>query len=608
MDSTPRTEPGGVWHVDFEYEIHDDGSLRRPFLMAAHHHESGRTLVLWGEDLTSRSLPPFPVDDRTIVVCHNCEAEAACFEWLGWPRPRFVDTMIEFRLSPAYADLREEDAMRKRYGRLFKDDPRRQGVFSLNGMSRALGVIPHYADEEKHGLQTLAGTGGPFDGDQKRLLKDYCVSDALMTRRCLPHLIRQSIDWAAASLRADFALLNKKIEARGIPVWVAGLLDLLDHRADLRACVIREWDRYGLFQGGSFSNRAFVRFLGERGLPWPYHEASGQPDLRGETFREQARIHPVFAEIGRLRDTVAMFKGLRLRIDPDGRVRCELRPFAAKTSRSQPGNASCLFLLPKFMRKFVVPPPGWRIVQCDYSQQEVLVAAILSGDATLLQAYREGDCYVGLGKQLGMIPPDGTRERFPTERNRCKPLLLGLLYRMGAESLAARLKIPRHEATSLHRRLRRTFATYFEWSEAIVATTRAGNPLVTPLGWRLHPRPLADSSRTRTNFLVQSASADVLRASCLLAEARGLELIMTVHDSLIIQGPEMSLPDHARALVEVMKEAAVLVLGDAGSLMRVDRDIVLPGQSLPLDPSDENRFSEVQKWLSEIRRSTPAIG
>jgi hypothetical protein len=599
--------PGAVWHVDFEFSTHEDGSLHRPFLMAAHCHTTGRTLVLWGADLTGRDAPPFAVGPHTYIVAHYCRAEAACFRWLGWPQPNFVDTALEYRLSPAYADQREALAIRKQSGHSSRNDRDHLLGLKLNEMARGLGVPPLYDDAEKEALQRLAATGGPFNPDQQRRLIDYCIADTLMTRRCLPSLIARPGDWAAAAIRADFALVCERIRVRGVPVQVNDLQDLIDHRTELRERVIQEWDRFHLFCDGSFSNRAFVALLARQGWAWPYHEDSGQPDLRRETFREQSRISPVFAEIGQLRETVAMFKSMALKIDQDGRLRTDLRPFASKTGRSQPGGSSCLFLLPKFMRKFVAPPPGLAIVQGDYGQQEVLIAASLSGDDALLRAYREEDCYVGLGKQLGLIPPEGTRETHPAERNRCKPLLLGLLYRMSAEGLTARLKVSSPEGRILHQRLHRTFATYFAWSEGIVTTTRAGHPLTTPLGWTLHPRYHADSSRTRVNFLIQAGASDILRAACLLAEERGLELIMTVHDSLILQGSEMTIEETKQILSDVMREAATLVLGDVGKVMRVDLEITPSEQSPRLDSVHESKYRDVQRWLQEVKQSTPLV-
>jgi hypothetical protein len=399
-------------------------------------------------------------------------------------------------------------------------------------------------------------------------------------------------------------LLCDRIGARGVPVRAAGLQELIDNRAALRGRVIRDWDRFGLYRDDdSFSNRKFVDFLIATGRPWPYHEGTDRPDLRKETFRDQAKIDPMFGEISRVRDTVSMFKSMKLQVDPDGRVRTGLFPFASKTGRSQPSGSACLFLMPKFMRPYVTPPPGFGIVQADYGQQEVLVAAVNSNDEALLRAYQEGDCYVGLGKQLGLIPPEGTEKTHSPERDRCKPLLLGVLYKMSAEGLTARLKLSCHEGRALYRRLQQTFATYFAWAEAIVATTMAGHPLVTPLGWVLRPRPYADSPRSRVNFMAQATASDILRVACLLADARGLDIIMTVHDSILIQTPIAAIEEAAAILEAVMKEAAVLVLGELGTYMRVDLDKVYPGGSLKLKAVDEGRFADVQRWLTELKKS-----
>ena len=82
-----------VWHVDFEYSTHEDGSLKEPFLLAAYRHADGKTIILWDDQLRRRA-PPFPVTDRTLVVCHHCVAEHNRFARLGWPKPNFIDTLV----------------------------------------------------------------------------------------------------------------------------------------------------------------------------------------------------------------------------------------------------------------------------------------------------------------------------------------------------------------------------------------------------------------------------------------------------------------------------------------------------------------------------------
>jgi hypothetical protein len=604
MAEVGPSNPAGTWHVDFEFPTNPDGTARTPYLMAAHHHHTGRMIVLWGDELTAMARPPFPVGPSTFVVCHHCPAEARCFELLKWPRPNFIDTLAEFRLSAAYADIREESARREKFAAAFKGLPKRQHVFRLNHVARALGVAPLYDDAEKDVLQKLGSLGPPSDEHSKRRMTDYCIGDTLMTRQCLPRLIVPGWSPAAAAIRADFVLLCERMKGQGIPVWAEGLRDLLDHREALRERVIAEWDRFGVFRGGSFSNRAFLALLETLGMPWPYLEGSGGPDLRKETFREQGRIHPVIGEIGRLRDTVAMFKSISLEVGGDDRTRTDLWPLASKTSRCQPSGSRCLFLLPKFMRKFMVPPPGLAIIQGDYSQQEVLVAGCLSDDEAICRAYRDGDCYIGLAKELGLVPSWASEKTHPAERKKCKSLLLGLMFRMSAEGLASRLKMSHPEARALHARLRRTFSTYFAWGDAVIAMTRKGSPVTTAFGWTLQPRYFADNSRTRVNFLIQATAADIMRAAALLADSRGLELIMTVHDSLIIQCRDDEVPEASEALLHAMQDAAEIVLGPAGAAMRIDLDTALSGRSLTLDDADEAKYEDVLRWLAAAKRVT----
>ena len=73
----------------------------------------------------------------------------------------------------------------------------------------------------------------------------------------------------------------------------------------------------------------------------------------------------------------------------------------------------------------------------DFSSQEMGIAAALSGDAALLEAYRSGDVYLSFAKQAGLAPPDATKASHGEVRDRCKAVVLGTLYGMGPETLAA---------------------------------------------------------------------------------------------------------------------------------------------------------------------------
>src|SRR5208283_6051431 len=82
------------------------------------------------------------------------------------------------------------------------------------------------------------------------------------------------------------------------------------------------------------------------------------------------------------------------------------------------------------------------VAYVDWSQQEFGIAAALSGDRAMMDAYRSGDPYLAFGKQAGRIPADGTKQTHAAERDLFKTCVLGVQYGMGAASLAGRIGKP----------------------------------------------------------------------------------------------------------------------------------------------------------------------
>ena len=49
-------------------------------------------------------------------------------------------------------------------------------------------------------------------------------------------------------------------------------------------------------------------------------------------------------------------------------------------------------------------------VYCDWSSQEIAIAAALSGDELMEGIYESGDSYIAFAIQAGLAPPDATKE------------------------------------------------------------------------------------------------------------------------------------------------------------------------------------------------------
>ena len=90
-----------------------------------------------------------------------------------------------------------------------------------------------------------------------------------------------------------------------------------------------------------------------------------------------------------------------LAVGADGRNRTILSAFRARTGRNQPSNTKFIFGPSAWLRGLIQPPTGSGVAYIDWAQQEFGIAAALSGDPLMMEAYRSGDPYLAFAKQAG---------------------------------------------------------------------------------------------------------------------------------------------------------------------------------------------------------------
>ena len=83
--------------------------------------------------------------------------------------------------------------------------------------------------------------------------------------------------------------------------------------------------------------------------------------------------------------------------------------FSSKTGRNQPSNSKFVFGLSAWLRGLIKPSPGYGLAYIDWSQQEFGIAAALSGDHRMQEAYLSGDPYLTFAKQAGAAQADATK-------------------------------------------------------------------------------------------------------------------------------------------------------------------------------------------------------
>jgi hypothetical protein len=246
-------------------------------------------------------------------------------------------------------------------------------------------------------------------------------------------------------------------------------------------------------------------------------------------------------------------------VGSDERVRPYFGIFRAQSGRSQPKATSYIPLKAKWMRCLIQPKPGKAIVAIDYSQQEFLIAGLISQDEEMIKAYNSGDVYLYFGKQAKAIPEDGTKADFPDERDKFKSTTLGIQYLMGNAGLAKKLSddtgVPHteDEAQELIDLYNEVYSTYADFRNETWYDYGAWGYLKLPCGWTIY----GDNSNRRSvcNFPVQGLGASIMRKGVALAQDAGLKVIMTLHDAIYIECPSSEYEHYTEVLAECMSEA-----------------------------------------------------
>jgi hypothetical protein len=350
-----------------------------------------------------------------------------------------------------------------------------------------------------------------------------------------------------------------------------------------------------------FSAARWADCLARRGIPWPRLE-SGALDLSDDCFREMARAYPAdVAPMRELRHALSQMRLQELAVGSDGRNRCLLSAFRSRTGRNQPSNTQFIFGPSTWLRSLIKPGPGRAVAYVDWEQQEFGIAAALSGDRAMMDAYRSGDPYLAFAKQARAIPANATKATHKAERERFKVLALAVQYGMGADALARQLDESPARGRQLLRLHRDTYPRYWEWSDAVEMTAFLSGELQAAFGWTVHVGPDANP-RSLRNFPLQANGAEMLRLACCLATERGITVCAPVHDALLIEASAAEIDAAVADCQRAMQEASELVL--PGFPLRTEAKIVRWPDRF-LDPRGERFWRTV--W-GLIDGNTPSAG
>lgn len=223
----------------------------------------------------------------------------------------------------------------------------------------------------------------------------------------------------------------------------------------------------------------------------------------------------------------------------DNRARAWLNPYGSQSSRFQPGASGYIPLKANWMRWFIQPKKGKALAGIDYGSQEFLIAALLSQDSNMIEAYGSGDPYLWLGKKVGFIPQDGTKQTHAVERDLMKSTCLGILFHMSCYGLSKDLtrktgkEISPDQAQTYIDMFYKAFSVYGEWIEKWFDVYKLKGYAKLYDGWTMFgDNP---NERSAKNFPIQGHGAVVLRKAIRMCHDANLKVIMPLHDALYIE-------------------------------------------------------------------------
>jgi DNA polymerase-1 len=217
------------------------------------------------------------------------------------------------------------------------------------------------------------------------------------------------------------------------------------------------------------------------------------------------------------------------------------------------------------IRSAFIPQEGWIMVSADYSQIELRILAHCSEDPLLIDAFiKDEDIHSRTASEVfGGLPGMMT----PELRRQAKIINFGILYGMGAFSLARELGISQKMAKAYIDQYFKRYRCVREYTEHTIASARQLQKTSTLLGRiRLLPDINSQNSNIRSfaeriavNTPIQGTAADLIKLAMIRVEtdfsAKGFQaaMLMTVHDELVFEVPDSELEAVTTRIREIME-------------------------------------------------------
>lgn len=383
------------------------------------------------------------------------------------------------------------------------------------------------------------------------------------------HKLLHEIELPLAKVLAQMEELGFAVDKEGIAEYGEIMQNKIDRLQDL---VYEEVGyQFNLNSPKQLGEALFIKL----GLPASKKTKTGY-STNAEVLEKLRYEHPVVELILEYR-TLAKIKstycdGLLKVVEEDGRIHSSFNQTETRTGRissTEPNlqNIPVRTDVGRELRKFFVAKEGCVLVDADYSQIELRVLAHVANDSGMIEAFKENDdIHRNTAAQVFHMPREMVT---PLMRSRAKAVNFGIIYGIGAFSLAKNIGVTRKEAEEYIKTYLDHFSGVRNYMTNVVEHAKETGYVETLFGRRRYLPELSSSNfnlrsfgeRVAMNMPIQGTAADIIKIAMIRVvhrlEKKGLRarLILQVHDELIVEAPEEEAPLVQQLLTEEMEQA-----------------------------------------------------
>ena len=274
-----------------------------------------------------------------------------------------------------------------------------------------------------------------------------------------------------------------------------------------------------------------------------------------------------YREVAKLKSTY--IDSLPTLMDKQGRIHTTYQQNIAATGRLSSVDPNLQNIpargeLGRQIKNCFVAREYWTLLICDYSQIELRLAAHLSQDQAMLEIFRQNiDFHTATAQRVyGVSPEEVTKEM----RSFAKTINFGILYGMGATSLAQNLKIKRAEAQVFLDKYRQAYPELNDYMESLKQFARKHGYAQTEYG-RIrdlsnidirNPRNQALLDRIAVNMPIQGLQADIIKLAMIqidehITDRDDIYMILQVHDELVFEVKADKAEQYKIKILEIME-------------------------------------------------------